>query len=72
MTQGKPPSHPKADARMPRASVSFPPELHDTLERIAKQKKVSVAWVVREAAEQYVASQWPLLSAASNARPQHG
>jgi predicted transcriptional regulator len=52
---------PKADARMPRASVSFPPELHDTLERIAKQKKVSVAWVVREAAEQYVANQWPLL-----------
>ena len=72
MTQRKPTSQTKADARMPRASVSFPPELHDTLERIAKQKKVSVAWVVREAAEQYVASQWPLLSAASNARPQHG
>lgn len=52
----------KAAAKMPRASVSFPPELHDTLERIAKQKKVSVAWVVREAAEQYVAAQWPLLA----------
>lgn len=47
---------------MPRASVSFPAELHETLERIAKQKKVSVAWVIREAAEQYVANQWPLLA----------
>jgi metal-responsive CopG/Arc/MetJ family transcriptional regulator len=44
-----------------RASVSFPPDLYRTLEEIAKQKKVSVAWVVRDAAEKYVASQWPLL-----------
>lgn len=63
---------PKADAKMPRASVSFPPELHDTLERIAKQKKVSVAWVVREAAEQYVASQWPLFGAANGGGQRHG
>ena len=45
----------------PRASVSFPPELYRTLEDIAKQKKVSIAWVVREAAEKYVADLWPLL-----------
>ena len=44
-----------------RASISFPPELYRTLEQIAKQKKVSLAWVVREAAEKYVADQWPLL-----------
>lgn len=44
-----------------RASVSFPPDLYRTLEQIARQKKVSVAWVVRDAAEQYVAQQWPLL-----------
>jgi metal-responsive CopG/Arc/MetJ family transcriptional regulator len=44
-----------------RASVSFPPDLYRTLEEIAKQKKVSVAWVVRDAAEKYVADQWPLL-----------
>jgi predicted DNA-binding ribbon-helix-helix protein len=43
-----------------RASASFPPELYKTLEAIARQKKVSVAWVVREAAEKYVADQWPL------------
>jgi len=45
-----------------RTSVTFPPELHHTLEQIAKQKKVSLAWVVRDAAEKYVADQWPLLS----------
>ncbi len=38
-----------------RASISFPPGLYETLEEIAKQKKVSLAWVVRDAAERYVA-----------------
>jgi len=40
-----------------RASISFPPELYETLEQVAKQKKVSLAWVVRDAAEKYVAEQ---------------
>ena len=44
-----------------RTSVSLPPELHDTLERLAKGKKVAVAWVIRDAAEKYVSEQWPLL-----------
>jgi len=55
----------KAPARKPktvRASVSFPCELYETLEKIAHEKKVSVAWVVREAAERYVADRWPLFS----------
>ena len=47
-------------AGMPRASVSFPPELYRTLEELAKKKKVSIAWVLREAAEQYVSAEWPL------------
>ncbi len=38
-----------------RASISFPPGLYRTLELIANQKKVSSAWVVRDAAERYVA-----------------
>jgi predicted DNA-binding protein len=37
-----------------RASISFPIDLYNTLGELAKQKKVSLAWVVREAAEQYV------------------
>lgn len=36
-----------------RASISFPPALYETLEEIAKQKKVSLAWVVRDASEKY-------------------
>ncbi len=40
-----------------RASISFPAELYATLEGLAKQKKVSLAWVVRDAAETYVAHQ---------------
>lgn len=44
-----------------RATISFPSELYQTLEDIARQKKVSLAWVVREASEQYIAAKWPLL-----------
>jgi metal-responsive CopG/Arc/MetJ family transcriptional regulator len=40
-----------------RATISFPPELYETLEEIAKKKKVSLAWVVRDAAEKYIADQ---------------
>ena len=39
-----------------RASISFPSGLYETLEELAKQKKVSLAWVVRDAAELYVAN----------------
>jgi metal-responsive CopG/Arc/MetJ family transcriptional regulator len=39
-----------------RASISFPPDLYEMLEEIAKHKKVSLAWVVRDAAERYVAN----------------
>jgi len=34
-----------------RASISFPARIYQSLEGLAKQKKVSSAWVVREAAE---------------------
>jgi hypothetical protein len=45
-----------------RASIGFPAELYRTVEEIAGQKKVSVAWVVREAVEKYVADQSPLFN----------
>lgn len=45
-----------------RASVSFPRDIYQGLEALAKQKKVSIAWVVRDAAEKYLADQWPLFS----------
>jgi predicted transcriptional regulator len=55
----------EVDTRTPtasaiRASISFPPDIYRTLEEIARKKKVSLAWVVRDAAEKYVADQWPL------------
>ena len=45
-----------------RASVSFSAETYRLIEEIARQKKVSVAWVVREATEEYIANKWPLLA----------
>ena len=59
--KNKQPLQPKPKASGTRASVTFPSELYDMLERIAKEKKVSVAWIVRDAAEKYVSDQWPLL-----------
>ncbi len=47
-------------AKSARASVSFPAPLYAELSRIAEQRKVSVAWVVRDAAEKYIADQYPL------------
>ncbi len=53
---------PSSKPRATRASVSLPPELYTTLQDLAKQKKVSVAWVIRDAAEKYIAEQWPLFA----------
>jgi hypothetical protein len=49
-----------------RASVSLRSELYRTLEALAKQKRVSTAWVLRDAAEKYVAEQWPLFGKPGN------
>lgn len=43
-----------------RTTITFPSELYSTLEKIAEQKKVSLAWVVRDAVEQYIGEKWPL------------
>ena len=51
-----------------RASISFPADVYETLDTIAKQKKVSLAWVVREAAEQYIGEKWPLFGGIAGAR----
>ncbi len=40
-----------------RASISFPAEDYAELERLASTMKVSLAWVVRQATEQYLAKQ---------------
>ena len=38
-----------------RASISFSPDIYETLKRLARKKKVSLAWVVRDAVDRYVA-----------------
>ncbi|MGI9072748.1 MAG: ribbon-helix-helix domain-containing protein [Bryobacteraceae bacterium] len=45
-----------------RATISFPPAVYQTLETIAKEKKVSLAWVVRDATEKYIDDKWPLFA----------
>lgn len=50
----------KKKGGMIRASSSYPREVYRVLEDIAREKKVSVAWVMRDAAEKYVEDRWPL------------
>ena len=42
-----------------RASISFPVGLYKALEQKARQKKVSLAWIVRDATERYIADEEP-------------
>lgn len=41
--------------------MTFPADLYVELERIAEEEKVSVAWVVLDAVEQYVDAQYSLV-----------
>ena len=52
--------------RSPRLSVTIPFETYDSLERIARKKKVSLAWVVRDAAQRYVSDELPLFRETRN------
>lgn len=67
-----PTASPQPEAKTARASVSFPRELYEMLERIAKEKKVSVAWIVRDAAERYVGERYPLFDAQIQNEKTHG
>lgn len=50
-----------------RASVSLPDGLHAELEKLAQDKRVSLAWVIRDAAEKYVADHVRAASGATSA-----
>lgn len=56
-----------AHERTVRASISFPEEQYQVLEKIAAENKVSLAWVVRDAIDDYLKSRWPLLPQDTNA-----
>jgi metal-responsive CopG/Arc/MetJ family transcriptional regulator len=42
-----------------RTSVSFSQELYSELALPAKRKKVSMAWIIRDAAKKYIANNYP-------------
>ncbi len=44
-----------------RASITFSKESYRVLDSIARAKRVSLAWVVRDAVDRYISDQWPLL-----------
>jgi predicted transcriptional regulator len=46
--------------KMPRSSISFSTEVQEELARLAEKRKVSVAWIVREAVDRYLANENPL------------
>jgi len=61
MTTTKPRARKAEMARSPRISITFPSDLYQMIEVIAKQKKVSMAWIVRDAAEKYITEQKPTI-----------
>ncbi len=51
---------PRKRSESVRISITLPTEHHDELQVLAKGKRVSLAWVVRDAVERYLADQAPL------------
>ncbi len=48
------------DERNHRISVTLEPEQYEHLHRVAEQKKVSLAWVMRDAVERMLKEEMPL------------
>lgn len=48
-----------------RATISFPANHYEQLERMASERKVSLAWMVRDAVDKYLRDQWPLLDSSN-------
>lgn len=69
MVQSKPAGTPPADTNpKQRLSVSLDASDHADLKRIANQRRVSLAWVVRDAVRSYIDRQSPLFRQAPPAR----
>jgi hypothetical protein len=48
--------------RATRITVTLPPDCYETVVRLAKQKRVSTSWVVRDAVDRYLQDDLPLFS----------
>ncbi|MDR2177086.1 MAG: ribbon-helix-helix domain-containing protein [Treponema sp.] len=55
------------DGNVVRVSVSFSHGIYDSLKKIAAAKKVSIAWVVRDAVESYLDASAKINSLPDNA-----
>lgn len=53
---------------MTRTSVSLPAGDYAELERVARQQRVSVAWVIRDAVTRYLTDRNPLFRPAESTR----
>lgn len=54
------------DKRATRITVTLPPEDYELLVRVARTKRVSASWVVRDAVGKYLAADMPLFSQSPN------
>ena len=59
----------RRSAGVRRVSVSFDPADYDELVRIAAEKRVSLAWVVRDAVAAYIFRRGPLFRQPPHTRP---
>jgi hypothetical protein len=57
----KRPASPPNRSKVQRVSVTFPANHYTELVRISERKRVSVAWVVRDAVDAYLSADAPLL-----------
>lgn len=62
MTRSRANGTQKEEKKATRVTVSLPTESYETVVRMAKSKKVSTAWIVRDAVEKYLTADIPLLS----------
>lgn len=49
-------------AEMVRTSISFSKDDYAMIQEVAKRKKVSLAWVVRDAVERYLEDETPIIT----------
>jgi predicted transcriptional regulator len=59
------PSHDAQQKRTTRLTVTLPPDQYGILFRMAKSKKDSASWVVRDAVDKYLAADTPLFNQAT-------
>lgn len=67
MANDKDTPHDAQEKRARRITVTLPPGNYEILLRMARNKKVSASWVVRDAVDQYLATDMPLFKQQSHA-----